>query len=71
MEEDDSFKYDDCESKILIVPVTIQHTADEIREMTVSVSASRLTKQAKCNKIMEGLQFAQPIGLENHPVIKR
>jgi len=42
-----------------------------IDETSVPVSASRLAKQAECNKIMEGVQFAKPIGLENHPVIKR
>jgi len=46
-------------------------TGKVISELTAPVSASRLAKQGECNKIMEGVQFAQPIGLENHPVIKQ
>lgn len=33
-------------------------------------SASRLAKQKECNLFMNNVQFAHPIGLENHPVIK-
>ncbi|HJV77223.1 MAG TPA: amylo-alpha-1,6-glucosidase [Paludibacter sp.] len=33
-------------------------------------SAARLAKQKKCNLFMNNVQFAHPIGLENHPVIK-
>jgi glycogen debranching enzyme len=33
-------------------------------------SMSRLAKQNKCNQLMNNVQFARPIGLENHPVIK-
>jgi len=42
-----------------------------IKELEVPLSTSRIAKQAECNKIMKGVQFAQPIGLENHPVIKQ
>jgi len=41
-----------------------------IYSMSSSESNERLAKQNECNQLMNHVQFAFPIGLENHPVTK-
>jgi len=51
--------------------ITVFNQQGNIIYKTISPeSMSRLAKQNESNRIMENVQFATPIGIENHPVIK-
>jgi len=48
----------------------LDNQGNEISKTSSHESMSRLAKQDECNQLMNHVQFASPIGLENHPVIK-
>ena len=48
----------------------INHQGKIIYNTISPESISRLAKQNESNRIMENVQFASPIGIGNHPVIK-
>jgi glycogen debranching enzyme len=51
--------------------ITVSDNRGQVIYQTSSPqSATRLATQQACNRIMQDIQFASPIGLENHPVIK-